>query len=225
MRQATWIGGAAAVALTYAGYCAFLTSKLRRLYGDDDRILIQLSHAVAGLVLAVALIGWALAVRAGSRTAELKDIVKARPAAWSGWMVAVLAAVVAGLLTFFYDAGRAATDARNAVAGRGVHGVLTVTGCAAQEYGFTCEGTFRADDGSFTVERVTAWPETDPGKTLEGWVSGPRPLAMFDGTDGPWRNALLQIGVLAAFWLPLAGYLVVVIGRKAAGSRQRPEPA
>jgi hypothetical protein len=125
--------------------------------------------------------------------------------------------VLVGLLAFGYDGSRALSDAYRAVEGRGVHGTLTVDDCTALEYGFECEGTFRADGGSFEVERVSAYPDERPEGTLDGWVSGPRPLGMTDGTAGAWHNVALQLSILALLWLTVAGFLTAAVWPSRAG--------
>jgi len=212
-RTALGIGAAALVCAGYAVYALSKVVTLRHRYGDDDRILIQALHAVAGLVLAAAFAGWAVSVLRGGRIPSERFFL-ARPADWSGWMLAVGVAFLGLLLAFAYDGGRTAADHYRAAPGRGVHGTLAVSSCEAQEYGFACIGTFRADDGSFTVERVGAWPAADPGRELSGWVSGPRPLAMFDGAPDGWRDDLVPLYVLGALWLVVAGFLGVVVARK-----------
>ncbi|MGI5236969.1 hypothetical protein [Dactylosporangium sp. CA-139066] len=203
-RTAAGIGAAALACAGYALYALIKSQNLRQRYGNDDRILIQVLYAVAGLALAVVLAGWAVsALRHG------------RPPLRSGWAIAAVATLLAALVAFAYDGGRLAADHYRAAPGRGgVHGTLAVDSCTAQEYGFECTGTFRADDESFTVERVSAWPDTDPGSTMDGWVSGPRPLAMFDGAPGGWRDDLVPLYVLGGLWLALAGFLGVLVARR-----------
>jgi hypothetical protein len=213
-RAAAWAGGAAVACLGYGGYALSVVAGLKARYGDDDRILIQQLHAVAGLGLGIVVAGWAVRLlRGGQRPAG--PLHRGRPGDWSGWMLVVGFAALVALLAFGYDGARYGADAYRAADGRGVHGTLAVQHCSAQEYGFTCEGTFRADDGSFQVQRVSAYADDRPAATLDGWVSGPRPLAMFDGTAGAWHDTLIPLGVLAALWLALFAFLALVAARKA----------
>jgi hypothetical protein len=199
--------------LVYGGYSASKVVELRQRYGDDDRILIQWLHAVSGLVLGLVVVGWAAGVLRGGQP-PTGTFYRARPGEWSGWMVAVGVALLGVLLAFGYDGARGAADQYRASGGRGVHGALSVTACRALEDGYECEGTFRADDGSFEVERVSAWPAERPRGTLGGWVSGPRPLGMFDGSASGWRQGLIPLGVLAAGFLTVAGLVGTVVTRR-----------
>lgn len=205
LRTAGWIGLAAVVCLGYGGYAFHTAQELKGRYGDDDRILIQQGHAAAGILVGVVLAGWAVSVLRGGPPPAW------RPRDWSPWTRWVVLAVLAGLLAFAYDGARGAADAYRAVEGRGVHGTLTVDACTALEDGFECQGTFRAADGSFEVGRVSADPDERPDGTLDGWVSGPRPLSMTDGTAGAWHAALVPLGVLALLWLVVAGFLAASV--------------
>lgn len=200
-----WVGLAAAVCLGYGGYAYLVTQQLQGRYGDDDRILIQQGHAAAGVLVGAVAAGWALSLLRGG------PLPQWRPWHWTGWMRAVALALLVGLLAFAYDGSRALADAYRSSEGRGVHGLLTVTGCSAMEDGYDCEGTFRADDGSFEVERVSVYQDDRPEAPIDGWVSGPRPLGMTDGTAGAWHDVALQLGVLAFFWLVIAGALAVAV--------------
>ncbi|MEV4132234.1 hypothetical protein AB0J72_08725 [Dactylosporangium sp. NPDC049742] len=199
-RAAAWIGLAAAVCLVYGGYAVTLVQELKGRYGDDDRILIRQGHAAAGVLVGVVVAGWALNVLRGG------PMPAWRPRDWSGWTRGVALAVLVGMLAFAYDGARTLQDAYLAVEGRGVHGLLTVDECEAMEHGFECMGTFRADDGSFEAPRVSVHRDTR-AETVDGWVSGPRPLAMTDGTAGAWHDVVLQLGILAVVWLTVAGFL------------------
>ncbi|MFF5227014.1 hypothetical protein [Dactylosporangium sp. NPDC000521] len=212
IRAAAWIGLAAAVCLAYGGYAFTLVQELKGRYGDDDRILVRQGHAAAGILVGLVVAGWALNVLRGG------PMPAWRPRDWSGWTRGVAVAVLAGLLAFAYDGSRAMSDAYRASEGRGVHGTMTVQDCEALEYGFECTGTFRADDGSFEVPRVSVQRDTRAA-TVDGWVSGPRPLAMTDGTAGAWHDVALQLGILAALWLTVAGLLAA-----SAAGRRRPGP-
>jgi hypothetical protein len=211
VKAAGWIGLAALLCLGYGGYAFLKVQDLKGRYGDDDRILIQQGHAAAGILVGVVVAGWALNVLRGG------PMPAWRPRDWSGWTKGVALAVLVGAAAFAYDGARTMADAYQAVEGRGVHGVVTVADCKALEHGFECEGTFRADDGSFEVERVSAYADERPRGTLDGWVSGPRPLGMTDGTDGAWHNVVLQLGILAVFWLAVAGFLAAAVLLRPAG--------
>jgi hypothetical protein len=198
---AAWVGLAAVVCLGYGGYAFTVVQEIKGRYGDDDRILIQQGHAAAGILVGVVVAGWALHILRGGPAPAW------RPRDWSGWTRGVALAVLVGLLAFAYDGARGLSDAYRATEGRGVHGTLTVEDCTATEYGFECEGTFRAADGSFEVERVSTYQDERPTGTVDGWVSGRRPLAMSDGTAGAWHDVVLQLCVLALLWLTVAGFL------------------
>ncbi|MEV4514525.1 hypothetical protein AB0K00_36885 [Dactylosporangium sp. NPDC049525] len=211
LKAAGWVGLAAVACLGYGVYAFVTAQELKGRYGDDDRILIQQGHAAAGILVGVVVAGWALSILRGGPPPAW------RPRDWSGWTRGVALAVLVGLLAFAYDGSRALSDAYRASEGRGVHGTLTVSDCTAMEYGFECEGTFRADDGSFEVERVSAYQDTRPAGPVDGWVSGPRPLGMSDGTAGAWHNVALQLGVLAVLWLAVAGFLAAAVLPSRAG--------
>jgi hypothetical protein len=204
-KAAGWVGLAAVVCLGYGLYAWSVVGDLRGRYGDDDRILIQQGHAAAGFLVGLVVTGWAVSILRGG------PLPQWRPRDWSGWPRAVALAVLVGFLAFGYDGSRALSDAYQAVEGRGVHGILTVSDCTAMEEGFECEGTFRADDGSFEVERVSVYADERPDGSLDGWVSGPRPLGMTDGTAGAWHNVVLQLSILALLWLTVAGFLVAAV--------------
>jgi hypothetical protein len=211
LKAAGWVGLAALVCLGYGGYAWSVVGDLRGRYGDDDRILIQQGHAAAGFLVGLVVAGWAVSILRGG------PLPAWRPRDWSGWTRAAALAVLVGFLAFGYDGARALADAYRASEGRGVHGTLTVSDCTALEHGFECEGTFRADDGSFEVERVSASADERPDGTLDGWVSGPRPLRLFDGTAGAWHNVVLQMGILAVLWLTGAGFLTAAVWPRRAG--------
>jgi hypothetical protein len=219
-KAAAWAAFVAVSCLAYGGYAVSVVLDLHSRYGADDRILIQIGHAVAGCGLGVVIAAWAVhLLRGGQQPTE--QIWRARPGEWSGWMLTVGFAFLVAFLALGYEGARSAADIYRASDGRGVHGTLTVQSCTAQEHGFKCEGTFRADDGSFEVERVTAYPDHRPEEALDGWVSGPRPLGMFDGTPGAWRDSLVPLGVFAVMWLTLLGFLSLVAVRKALARQRR----
>ncbi len=201
LKAAGWVGLAALVCLGYGAYAFHTVQELKGRYGDDDRILVQQGHAAAGILVGVVVAGWAVSILRGG------PLPAWRPRDWSGWTRGVGLAVLVGLLAFAYDGSRALSDAYRASEGRGVPGSLTVEDCTALEHGFECEGTFRAADGSFEVERVSTYQDARPTGAVDGWVSGPRPLGMTDGTAGAWHNVALQLGILALLWLTVAGFL------------------
>ncbi|WP_327008970.1 hypothetical protein OHA72_17950 [Dactylosporangium sp. NBC_01737] len=210
-KAAGWVGLAAVVCLGYGGYAFIVVQELKGRYGDDDRILVQQGHAAAGFLVGVVAAGWGVNVLRGG------PLPAWRSRDWSGWTRGTALALLVGALAFAYDGSRALEDFYQAVEGRGVHGSLTVTECTPLEHGFECQGTFRAGDGSFEVERVSAGAEERPDGPIDGWVSGPRPLGMTDGTDGAWHNVALQLGVLAVFWLALAGFLTAAVWPRRGG--------
>ncbi|GAB3859873.1 hypothetical protein ACFPIJ_28340 [Dactylosporangium cerinum] len=211
VKAAAWVGLAAVLCLGYGGYACTVVQELKGRYGDDDRILIQQGHAAAGILVGVVVAGWAAGILRGGALPAW------RPRDWSGWTRAVALAVLVGLLAFAYDGARSLSDAYRSSEGRGVRGTLTVEDCTALEHGFDCEGTFRAADGSFEVERVSIYQDARPAGAVDGWVSGPRPLAMSDGTAGAWHNVVLQLGILALLWLTVAGFLTAAVWPSRAG--------
>ncbi|MET7392687.1 hypothetical protein ABZS66_04230 [Dactylosporangium sp. NPDC005572] len=204
-KVAAGVGGAAVVLLAVGVYAGSKVGELRERYGDDDRILIQEYHAVAWTGLGLLVAGWAVQLLRGGRLPS-EEFWRLRAADWSGWMLGVgFAFLLAVGGAGGYDVGRAAADAQNAT----VHGTLVVEHCAALEHGFECEGTFRADDGAFEVARLSGYSDTE-ASTLEGFVSGPRPLALHDGRD----SGLVPVVVLTVFWVAAAVPLSIVAVRK-----------